>query len=755
MKRFLWIGLLASCLQTASAFSLLGPDSYYSPAPQGDLWQIVEIGYSEGVDNVPPYITDTAPYGPKNLGEGYRRNTPVMYYTIDPTFANYFGSNGEVAVQQAFDILNSLTNVDSYSANLSEFPLNSQSENYTAYGLGLQDVKSVTLSLLMEQLGLTDAIRYTWTLHERATVPGCLASCPACLAYLVVMRNFDFYLTPLGYNPPDWGQYSPYVNGELYTYLVTENCHTPNDPTADALEIPADPINNNPPVASGHGEGLLLDGFFYTGLTRDDMAGLRWLYSSNNFDTPSASYRESSAPGSVPLSGGGGGVGNWSPPFQLTTFSLAILPITDPVTLQTEVPGIVITSVTTNIVNGQTNYSYTFENLVTNSFSTNTMVITQVQTTTISPFPVYGQPYPPVYFRTNTIPPTTTTNISSMVSGDFYIIPTNSCGLTILPSPPPTAIVVATTNVLGTVTNVLGPFSSNVVSTSIITFSTNHLLWATLCTPAPGTTNSSTSVVGNLQGIGRIQFVRVADGNFDPSRGVFYTPMTNQYSMVLRQNDGQPRVVTFQRVVTAPDFVFRAQDMESGPDGPYLHRDQFTRSLVLNQSNEGAGLAGPGTIDPPSVITYNKVGVDFVNLSGPFMSGPDAAYGRWFIWGSFDGTTNAPVIYPNGTSIANLAAEALIQISPPPPILPDGTNGVPYPGGNVTNVTLSATGGQSPYTWSLTANSAGLPPNLTLSAGGVISGTPTNSATYDNIQIQMNDSSGRSVIMNYSITIDP
>ena len=176
MKRFLWIGLLASCLQTASAFSLLGPDSYYSPAPQGDLWQIVEIGYSEGVDNVPPYITDTAPYGPKNLGEGYRRNTPVMYYTIDPTFANYFGSNGEVAVQQAFDILNSLTNVDSYSANLSEFPLNSQSENYTAYGLGLQDVKSVTLSLLMEQLGLTDAIRYTWTLHERATVPGCLAS---------------------------------------------------------------------------------------------------------------------------------------------------------------------------------------------------------------------------------------------------------------------------------------------------------------------------------------------------------------------------------------------------------------------------------------------------------------------------------------------------------------------------------------------------------------------------------------------------
>ena len=49
--------------------------------------------------------------------------------------------------------------------------------------------------------------------------------------------------------------------------------------------------------------------------------------------------------------------------------------------------------------------------------------------------------------------------------------------------------------------------------------------------------------------------------------------------------------------------------------------------------------------------------------------------------------------------------------------LPDGTITVPY------SQTLSATGGTGPYTWSVTAGA--LPTSLSLSSGGVISGTPT------------------------------
>src|SRR6516225_5697215 len=225
INKFLWIGLLAACLQTASAFSLLGPSQGYSPAPQGDAWQVPDIGYNPlNSDVAPPHIFDGLAVGPKNQGEGYRRNSPVMYYTFDPTFADWFHSQGEDAVQQAFDMLNNaFTNnpsgaIDGYSPLLSEFPLNSMGQNFTASGLGLLDVKSYTFSLLVEQLGLTDAIRYTWTLHSRGTIAGCTAQCPECLRYFVVMRNYDYYLTPLGYVPPDWGQYSPYVNGELFGY---------------------------------------------------------------------------------------------------------------------------------------------------------------------------------------------------------------------------------------------------------------------------------------------------------------------------------------------------------------------------------------------------------------------------------------------------------------------------------------------------------------------------------------------------------
>ena len=53
--------------------------------------------------------------------------------------------------------------------------------------------------------------------------------------------------------------------------------------------------------------------------------------------------------------------------------------------------------------------------------------------------------------------------------------------------------------------------------------------------------------------------------------------------------------------------------------------------------------------------------------------------------------------------------------------LPNGTNGVAY------NQTLTATGGQKPYTW--TNISGTLPPGLTLATNGVISGTPTVAGT--------------------------
>ncbi|HJQ40969.1 MAG TPA: Ig domain-containing protein [Thermoanaerobaculia bacterium] len=63
--------------------------------------------------------------------------------------------------------------------------------------------------------------------------------------------------------------------------------------------------------------------------------------------------------------------------------------------------------------------------------------------------------------------------------------------------------------------------------------------------------------------------------------------------------------------------------------------------------------------------------------------------------------------------------------------IPDATVGVPY------SFQLHACCGTSPYTFSIYSGS--LPPGLTLSSGGLISGTPTT-ATWTTVFIRLTDS---------------
>jgi hypothetical protein len=766
LKNFLWIVGLVLSFQSAWAFSLLGPLGVNGTTggTAEDNWQVVDIGYNPlPAAPGPPFFSDSQPSGPKNYTEGYRLNTPVLYYTFDPSFG-YFGSNGEFAVQQAFDTLNSaftnsptgMTNgMDGYSANLTEFPLNSESVNYQAQTLDLYDLKSWTLSLMMEQLALADSVRFTWGLLSRYTgAPGAICNSTPLqvngVEYWVIQRNYDITASPLNQI-----QYSPYVNGELYSYFIDEDCGLAgaSPPDADALEIPVDPLNDNPPVASGHGEDALPAGSFYTGLSRDDAAGLRYLMSSNNDFAASVDYLEPPASGSVVVSGGGGlTTTNLNDEFTLTTSNLTALFLAsltnNPTALQALYPGLVIASVITNF-NGT--FTYTFANIGTNIFTTNTPVQIQVQTISFAP-PGYGSPYgSPSQLTTNT---TTTTVLSNIVSGDFFLIPTNTCGLDIIQTL--ATNITAITNSSLAVTNIPNPTTTNIVSTNIVISSTNYTLLVAPCefVNNSGGTNAN---IADYQGIEKAQFVRVSDANYDYQTGQFYQAVTNQYTMTFITKNGQIGTVTFQRVVTRPDFVFMGASLASGGGSAIAASSTFARGTpnFINSRAAAAGLAGPGIIDPTGsssniVVTFNTVGPIYANSAPAFIGGPGAAIDRSFIWGSFDGTTNAPVVYPNGTSIANLASEALVQISPT--TLPDATNGVFY------SVTFSATGGSSPYTWSLASNSAGLPSGLSLnSSSGVISGTPTESGTFDDIVIQMTDSSfpsPLSVQVNYSLTIN-
>src|SRR5262245_51087099 len=170
--------LLAGGAQSSFGFSLAGPTN-------SEAWQVPAIAYELPGDIVTP----------KNLGEEYRRNYPVIYYYCDQNFRDYFGSNGVFAVEQAFSVFNNLSNASQYSLSLSEVPLQASRENYRAEALNLVDVKSVTMNLVCEQMGLAAPERYIWALHDREHVGN--LTCPAGQIYGIVQRNFDPVPSPL------------------------------------------------------------------------------------------------------------------------------------------------------------------------------------------------------------------------------------------------------------------------------------------------------------------------------------------------------------------------------------------------------------------------------------------------------------------------------------------------------------------------------------------------------------------------------
>jgi hypothetical protein len=969
-KRFWWIILLVAGVPAARGFSLL------DPVIGGNTWQVATIDY---MDNTRQF-SDFG--GPGAIGEGYRRNTPVMYYTYDANFLTFFGTGGAAEGDKAFAMWNAaFTNnptgitsgLDGYSSDLSEFPFYSQSINYWAQTLRLTDLKSVIFGTLVEQMGLADPVRYVWTLRSRTAG----ANCPLTTTYLVIQRNIDTVSLPA-----EQAQYSSYINNVLYTYSIFENCAGAN-PLAGTTPIPADPTALiYAPVASMPST-FLDDGYFYTGFTRDDVAGLRYLYSSNNIATEDAALgaqlwvtntqpnqvlttlplglllqAQTNSPAALQAlyptltitsvatnlvtnvisaftayytNAPGSDVTNYDVEQLLNPFTAPTTPIlsgtidfglftrqlltnttgqvvntaTAIAQLQTLYPGLVVVSasyywtnvITTNFVttqvipNGEpypgtnitvtsisgvyTNYevlyNYVFGNLMLRSNNTfypfvdyntsrslyNTNETVVVQTTSIGT--QIGAPYgsPPM------------TNITSQVqhtygvTGDFFIMPTNWCGFKIVQSSLPNVLVSYTNLVAAGYTNGAAFYSTNItviysytnmqfliqpgicepvlqfVTNSTSTFVTNYqytfgnvqilpnsyftnssvtvittnvqvvpggnaltlvtnttqtnimtgiptgeffILPTGTCTITILTNQPSLTVVtyvtnlftvtgtSNLlfsqetisaytnhsyvvqvqtcgpvtptaqlrRGIGQIKFVRA---DYDSLLSQTFKPVTNNYTMVMITNS-QQFTEFYRRVVTVPDILLTAADTAT-TGGLALNRT----APVWDEANILTGLAGPGTINPPITLTFDKIGLLYNNAwaglnTNAFLG--EANQTRLFVWGTFDYTTNAPVVY-GGASLTNLIYQVVLQISPA--ALPNGANGSAY-----APVQFTTTGGgafQPPFTWSAT----GLPSGLTFTPGGLLSGTPTVSGTFD-ITILLTDSLGRSVNWIYPILIN-
>ena len=593
--------------------------------------------------------------------------------------------------------------------------------------------------------------------------------------YLVVQRNFDGTSSSLNQLV-----YSPYVNNTLYSYQIIEFCSGVPDPLAVAAPFAVDPLADTYSAVASFSIGW---GDFYTGLTRDDVAGLRSLMSTNNVNW------ETPAPGTVlistnkavselfPVSDAGNGIlfngvfygtSSYSalasfaqtnnpaalqaqyPALQFTYLSnsLVIVNITNTTSYFTVPVGAPIGSppqlvVKKTVTQGfQEFFFYTFDNIITNIYKATTIA----KLKTIKVGPMNGAP-----IGSPSITNVTTQNVTLNVpSGEFYILPTNSpCGLDIVSTITFTnyttnivTTTVGSTNNVSTATNGTGAVSYTQL---LITPYVSHVY-------AIHPVTCDTPTTGLLRGIGRTRYVRA---DYDSLIGQYWQPITNDYNMTLIT--GSKSISQhLRRVVTQPDFLFSAVDLTTGPAALPINF-VYARNLNFDQGNILPGLAGPGTIEPSTTITFNKNGPVYYNWSGDVLDGTpyftqtpggtttSLFYSEYFVWASFDGTTNAPVVYPNGNSIENLQNQLLVQVSPT--TVADGSVDFEY-----TAVTFTATGGAftQPFTWS----ASGLPSGLTVAADGTLSGVPTQAGTFD-FTLTLTDAVGRTVQWFYPITITP
>lgn len=140
--------------------------------------------------------------------------------------------------------------------------------------------------------------------------------------------------------------------------------------------------------------------------------------------------------------------------------------------------------------------------------------------------------------------------------------------------------------------------------------------------------------------------------NLDTHSGQFAV-MTNQYTDYYYTN-GVLLHQDVERVISAPDILFTAK---------FAGLSTTSLSGTTNWQNNGLpGHAGPGVIRPPVSINFADVGPNLIHYETSSVY-PDPA--RFMnSWGSYDGTTNEPILYPINAPATNSTAVHLM-LEPP------------------------------------------------------------------------------------------
>jgi hypothetical protein len=174
-------------------------------------------------------------------------------------------------------------------------------------------------------------------------------------------------------------------------------------------------------------------------------------------------------------------------------------------------------------------------------------------------------------------------------------------------------------------------------------------------------TNANSYVNGAWRpGVNKITFVPQL---VDSTNGQFL-PMTNQFTDTYITN-GEVMHQPLQRIITKPDFLFCAGDVYSSlPTVPYVSQTGATNWINNSALNGNSTGAGHGIIQPQVRITFEKFGEDFYDDE----NSDESVSNNSTIWGTFDSSTNPPIIYPikqNGTNQLTIRMWLLMGQNPP------------------------------------------------------------------------------------------
>jgi hypothetical protein len=186
--------------------------------------------------------------------------------------------------------------------------------------------------------------------------------------------------------------------------------------------------------------------------------------------------------------------------------------------------------------------------------------------------------------------------------------------------------------------------------------------------------------------------------------------------------------------------------------------DNSAPTVTITAPTSGATVSATVTVSATASDNVGVVGVQF-RLDGANLGAEDTTSLYSISWdtttaGNGPHTLTAVARDAAGNATTSSGVSVTVSNSSPPPLNITTTS---LPAATVATLygqTLAATGGTTPYTWSLAAGT--LPAGLSLSSGGVLSGTPTTAGTSSfTVRVTDSGSPAASDTQVLSLTINP